>query len=452
MHPAPATAGPPRPRSSVEAVSFPPVLLGQAATLEVLQRHFLDSERWTPERLAEQQRAQIAQLAAHAHAESPFWRARLDAAGYGQDAGWWERLPVLTRREAQAAGPALWSRQVPRSHGAVGRARTTGSTGTPLEIAKTELAMLFWKAITVRDALWHGRDLNGKLAAIRVGATRQEAPSWGEAYDAYGGGPGVSCDARDDVDAQLDWLVAQQPQVLLTHPTNLRALVLRSRERGCSLPALREARTYSERLPEGLRELVREAWGVPLSDLYSANEVGYVALQCPQSELYHVQSEDVRVEVIGDDGRPCAEGESGRVVVTSLHNFAMPLLRYDLGDVATVGGACGCGRTLPTLARILGRTRNMMRLPGGRVAWPGLPTNTLVELDAIREVKMVQHSLEEIEVLLVLQRPLDPAEATRLQEAVRQRLMHPFHVRLTPVDRIERGAGHKLEDFECRMA
>jgi phenylacetate-CoA ligase len=191
---------------------------------------------------------------------------------------------------------------------------------------------------------------------------------------------------------------------------------------------------------------------VPVSDLYSANEVGYVALQCPQSGLYHVQAEDVLVEVIGDDGHRCTTGESGRVVVTSLHNFAMPLLRYDLGDYATVGGPCSCGRTLPTLEGILGRARNMMRLPGGRTAWPGFPMNTLVKLGAIRELKMIQHSLEEIEVQMVLLRALTSSEETTLADAVRARLRHPFNVRLTAVDRIAEGAGRKREDFECRIA
>ncbi|MEO8526087.1 MAG: hypothetical protein ABI460_15285, partial [Caldimonas sp.] len=333
------------------------MLFGGAATLEALQAQFRESERWAPERIMALQREQIDQLAKHAHAQSTFWRTRLDAAGYGSGSGWWDTLPILTRIEAQAAGADLMAKSVPRSHGVVGRVKTSGSTGTPLEIAKTELALLFWSAITLRDSLWHARDLRGKLAAIRVGAQRAKKSTWGDPYEGYDCGPSVAFDAREDLDLQLDWLLAEQPEILLTHPSNLRALAIRSRERGCALPSLREARTYSERLPADLRDQVQAAWGVPLSDLYSANEVGYVALQCPQSDLYHVQSEDVLVEVIGDDGRPCATGESGRVVVTSLHNFAMPLLRYDLGDFATVGGPCRCGRTLPTLEGILGRTR-----------------------------------------------------------------------------------------------
>jgi phenylacetate-CoA ligase len=439
------------PRSTIPGLAWPLILVGQTRTTQALQAQFRRSERHAPEHIDACQRIQLEQLAAHARAQSFFWQGRLDAAGFGKDERWFEALPVLTRQQVKSAGNAVLAKRVPLPHGEIHSLKTSGSTGTPLLILKTELALMFWRAITVRDSLWHGRNLRGKLAAIRVGATQGTSASWGAAYDGYSSGPGVAFDAREDVDAQLDWLLTEQPEVLLTHPSNLMALVTRSMERGIRVNSLREARTYSESLPPELRSNLRDAWGVPLSDMYSTNEVGYIALQCPESGLYHVQSEDVLVEILDDDGRACGAGESGRVVVTSLHNFAMPLIRYDTGDHATVGNACSCGRTLPTLERILGRTRNMMRLPGGRMAWPGFPMNTLVRFSAIRELKMIQHSLEEIEVMVVLARELTPEETTMLVEAIQIRLGHPFRIRLTPVAQIERGPGHKREDFECRM-
>lgn len=449
---------PARPRSELPGLVWPVVLTGPAATMELLQAQFRDSERASPQAILARQHAQIDQLAAHAHARSPFWRARLEAAGYrpggpGVGSGhWFAALPTLSRGEARSAGDDLFALPVPPEHGRVHAMKTSGSTGTPLEIRKTDLALTFWSAIDLRDSLWRHSDLRGTFAAIRVGAQRATHAGWGAAYAGYDNGPGLTFDAREDIDAQLDWLDAERPQILLTHASNLRALALRSIELGRRLDGLQEARSFSECVPPDLRERVHEAWRVPLSDMYTANEVGYVALECPDSGLYHVQSEDVLVEVIDDAGRPCAPGQTGRVVVSSLHNFAMPLLRYELGDHATAGGPCPCGRTLPTLERIHGRTRNMLRLPQGRMAWPGFPMNTLMRLQAIRELKMIQHSLDEIEVELVLARPLTADEQTTLADAVRARLMHPFRVRLTPVERILRGPGHKREDFECRMS
>lgn len=375
----------------------------------------------------------------------------MNAAGFGHNPDWFASLPVLTRGEVKAADSSVLAFPIPPGHGDVHELVTSGSTGTPMTIAKTDLAGQFWKAMTLRDSLWHKRDLSGKLAVVRVGATAGPVANWGDAYEGYVTGPCTIFDARSDVDAQLDWLQAEQPDVLLTHASNLRALALRSVERDVRLTRLREARSYSEQLAPDLRDRVRAAWNVPLTDIYSANEVGYVALQCPHSGLYHVQAEDVLVEIIGDDGRTCGAGESGRVIVTSLHNFAMPLLRYELGDYATVGAPCDCGRRLPTIERILGRTRNMLRLPGGRTAFPGFPLNALLRLPAVRELKMIQHSLEDIEIELVLARELTSEEAKALIDAVGKRLQHPFQIQLTPVSEITRGTSYKREDFECRM-
>ena len=127
------------------------------------------------------------------------------------------------------------------------------------------------------------------------------------------------------------------------------------------LPGLREVRTLGEASTPDLRALCREAWGVPLVDVYSAEEVGYIALQCPEHEHYHVQAESVLVEILDERGAPAPPGETGRVVVTDLHNFAMPLVRYEIGDYAEVGEPCACGRGLPVLRRIVGRVRNMLR-------------------------------------------------------------------------------------------
>jgi phenylacetate-CoA ligase len=100
-------------------------------------------------------------------------------------------------------------------------------------------------------------------------------------------------------------------------------------------------------------------------DMYTCQEAGYLALQCPDHPHYHVQSENVLLEVVDDQGLPCAPGEVGRVLVTSLNNFATPLIRYEIGDYAEVGAACSCGRGLPVLKRIMGRYRNLLTLPDG---------------------------------------------------------------------------------------
>ncbi len=442
------------PRSVVPGILWPAISDYSGALSLALQFQFNASERWPLEILREQQFAQIGQLAEHAFRTAPFWREHLARAGYrpGMDVTpqWFSSLAVVARAQAQSAGEALFSSAVPREHGAVHSKATSGSTATPMVCRSTDVAALYWGAITLRDSIWHGRDLSAKLAGIRVGHERSIQSSWSPpSYSAFQTGPAVTLDARTELDAQIDWLVIERPDYLLSHASNLRALALRFLERGLRLDSLREVKSFSETLPADLRQLVREAWGVKLVDIYTTNEVGYIALQCPDYEHYHVQSENVLVEVVDESSAACPPGGIGRVLVTSLNNFAMPLIRYDIGDYAEVGAPCPCGRGLPVLARIMGRTRNMLRLPGGGTHWPGVPLTALTTLAPIRQFRLIQHSLTGIELQIVIDRPLSGDEEAALRAALHTRLLYPFDVRFARVERIERGPGHKFEDFIC---
>lgn len=371
----------------------------------------------------------------------PFYRGRLDADR-------WQDLPRLTRRDIQDAGGALRSRRVPRRHGDVYIAQSTGSTGEPVKVAGTGLMQVYWRAITLRDHRWHGRDLSLKLCSIRPSPAHTRE-GWGPATDVLGGtGQLAMLPLGTDVSEQARWLVRHDPEYLLSFPSNILALTEHFAEHGLSLPALREVRTVGEMVHAELRERVRSAWNVPVTDLYSSQELGVIALQCPSgSGLYHVQSESVLVEILDDAGAPCAPGAIGRVVVTALHNLAMPLIRYEIGDYAEAGPPCPCGRGLPTLARIVGRQRNMLVLPDGERRWPLSGFRAFREIAPIRRYQLAQLDPEHLELRLVADRPLTRAEEQRLAAVVCDALGHDFSVRCTYRNQLLPSEGGKFEDF-----
>jgi phenylacetate-CoA ligase len=171
-------------------------------------------------------------------------------------------------------------------------------------------------------------------------------------------------------------------------------------------------------------------------------------LQCPHSENYHVQSENLLVEILDEAGQPCRPGETGRVVITTLHNFATPLIRYEIGDYAEVGEACACGRGLPVLKRIMGRYRNLLTLPDGTRRWPRLGYESrLHDIAPIELMQMVQRSVEEIDVRLVMPRPLADDERESLSTFICNNLGHPFRLRFEYTDRIRNPANGKIEQF-----
>ena len=109
----------------------------------------------------------------------------------------------------------------------------------------------------------------------------------------------------------------EDPEYFQVFPHVLVELIRLSRERGVRPNKLREVRTFTELLDTGVREICLEEWGVPVIDIYSANEIGTIAHQCPENTHLHVQAESVLVEVLDDDGNPCVPGRMGRVVITA---------------------------------------------------------------------------------------------------------------------------------------
>jgi phenylacetate-CoA ligase len=450
-------------RAGVEGLLWPTMPDGRTAFLLSLLWQLERTQWWPPERLHDYQSRQLAVLLRHAAEHVPLYRERLGSfrgdatAAYSEKA--WRAIAPLTRKEIQGAGNELRSTAVPKEHGTVAKTQTSGSTGQPVTVFKTTMALLFWHAITLRDHAWHRRRLDLKLAVIRANmAVKAEPPDgaalpdWGPPTSwLYATGPSVLLRLGLDVDLQAAWLARHDPHYLLTYPNNLDALLSHFAARGLRLPALREVRAVGETVHPELRARCQEVLGVPLVDLYSSQEVGYMALQCPDGPFYHLQSETALVEVVDDEGRPCAPGEIGRILVTPLHNFAMPLIRYEIRDYAEVGPPCACGRGLPTLARIVGRQRNMVRLPNGQSRWPMIGFKQYEAIAPIRQYQFVQHSLERLEMRIVAARPLTKEDEARLTEVVCQALGHPFGIDFVYRDDLPIGPNGKFEEFICAL-
>lgn len=352
-------------KSAVPGLHWPPIPGGQGASLLSLLYQLEQSQWQSPEALLDLQLKQATTVLAFAKQTVPYYQKQLEhlemRPGKPISLQQWRELPILTRQQAQEAGRAMISTSIPADHGQIESLQSSGSTGKPLTSWQTGVAQMFYHALTMRNHFWHRRDFSKKFAAIRVNNTlkpgeSKEGASWGPATAmAVATGPSATLHINTDIQQQAAWLMAQRPAYLLSSPTNLHALAALFLERGHSLPGLEQVIAYGEVLDPETRLLCREAWQVEVKDMYSAMEVGHMALQCPDHEHYHIMAESIMVEILDENGKPCLPGELGRVVLTSLHNFAMPLIRYEIGDYATLGERCPCGRGLPVLERIVGR-------------------------------------------------------------------------------------------------
>ncbi len=449
----------PVPSSAMPGIVWPAMPGERSSSIFAVLAQLEMSQWWSPEALARWQLRQATELVTYAAGSVPFYRDRL--AGFQEQRspltmGEWRRIPLLERDDIRKAGDSLNTCRPLQGHDASYVAHTSGSTGEPISVQKNSVTQQLHAAFVLRDHFWRRRDFRGKLASVGLqgGGTMDKVKAGGTARWAlhHPSGPMVFFDLTDSVDAALEWLAREDPDYLMTYPNYLRAMIERSEETGVKPSRLREASTYGEIVSDALRQQCTDSWDARLVDIYGAEELGFIALDCPEHDHYLVQSENVLVEILDDDDRPCGPGEVGRVVVTSLHNFSTPLIRYSIGDYAEVGPPCASGRGLPVIQRIHGRVRNMLTAPSGGRVWPALNHSGLDKLEPLRQFQLLQTADLAIRLRMVVDRPLTPAEETQARHAMVNALGPDFEVHLDYVDSIPRSPSGKLEDIISEVA
>ena len=441
-------------QGNMRRIAWPPIVRGEPAELAAMLA-LLDRTQWMKRReLIAQQYRQLAILVDHLGRESKQFARRLaDAKLAPNDLASEEglrRLPPLSRRDLQISPEELFCARIPNGHGPLGEGRTSGSSGEPVAIRRTSVNVLMWRAFNIRSQIWQSTDFAGRTTTIRPQLTEySEKPDRGAPINQlFKTGPVQGIPMTTDIKRQAELLREFRPDNLIAYPTNLDHLCRYFAEHGDAPESLKFVYTIGETLSPQTREQALKVLGATVLDKYSSQEVGVIAAECPESGLYHIMSEGLIVEVVKEDGSPCRIGDSGKVLITDLHNFATPLVRYDIRDYAEVGGACPCGRGLPTLKRILGRARNLLIKPDGTRNWPLIGFHAFRDIAPILQYQFIQHDLQRIEMKIVTASPLSKAQENKLTGVIKKALGHDFNLDFSYFEgELPRSAGGKFEEF-----
>jgi len=158
--------------------------------------------------------------------------------------------------------------------------------------------------------------------------------------------------------------------------------------------------TAAETVTPAQRELLHEVFQVPVLASYGSREFMLIAMECEHGGM-HISADNLLVECLRD-GSPAAPGELGQVVITDLHNYGMPFIRYQIGDVATIrAGLCPCGRGLPMLQDVHGRMPDTIQTPDGKLISGLFFPHLLKEFDWIEQFQVIQKELDKLHVKLV---------------------------------------------------
>lgn len=249
-------------------------------------------------------------------------------------------------------------------------------------------------------------------------------------------------------EANLDRFVARirsyRPRMLFGYPSSLALIARHARQRGEDLASLgiRVAFVTSERLYDEQRADIEAVMGCPVANGYGGRDAGFIAHECPDGSL-HITAEDIIVEIVDEQGEPVPAGESGEIVVTHLHTRDFPFMRYRTGDVGALSATqCSCGRGLPVLERIEGRTTDFVVAQDGTILHGLSLIYVLRDIDGVGEFRIEQESLDRVTVKLVASESLPAAVDQTIVGEFRKRLGATVEVNVSRVHAILReGSG-----------
>jgi phenylacetate-coenzyme A ligase PaaK-like adenylate-forming protein len=411
------------------------------------------------------QRSLLERLCRHARKSVPFYEDRLGVLFNSRDEfnlDRWQEVPVLTRRDAILHKEALTSTDIPSNFGQLSEARTSGSTGEPVRILKTETELLVSGAMVDRFYKWHKFDPSRRLARLVSRPLSGENAAWEWQLDHWGRsflytgikGPMISFNAQASIGQQVDWLEKQKPKYLTVNPRMGLALV-NEYERRQSRPSfqLRGIRTFGETKNALADAKMKALFGCRPRSIYTAEDIGHMAVECPSSGTYHVCDEILRLDIVDSQGKAVSADEPGRVLVTPLYGYAMPRIRYEIGDEATFMSHCPCNRPHATVSHILGRTSNLFLHPDGHRFRPerDVLNEAYEHLDALA-VQIAQLEARHFEVRF----QKNPHSGTTVNEAAMAQAMtqsfgYQANVEFVCVDLIPAKTNGKREDFVCEV-
>lgn len=382
------------------------------STLQYL-RHLEETQWRTREELEALQLGNLRRLLAHAHRNVPAQRDAMQKVGFHpndlRSVADLRALPILTRHELRAQGEARASTAPPFC---TVKKTTSGSTGEPLLVAYDQRSEDFRQAVKLRGWGWAGYHMGartlyywgaGRPPASRVTRTKI-AVDRGLKRELY-----VDCGRRNDEDlaVAVEQIRRFRPQIIIGFAQGLADLAKYVVARGVrdwsDIPVLSGA----ERLFPQDRAVLEQAFGKGLFETYGSREVMLMAAECSAHAGMHVSMENTLVEVVVRDpsgDRPARPGETGEVVVTDLHNYGMPFIRYALGDMATLAEdvPCACGRALPRIASVDGRvTETLTHASGGRVNGLLFSSLVLAVGERLSAFQVIQHKDRSITLKVV---------------------------------------------------
>lgn len=378
--------------------------------------------------LAAMQERALRRLIAHAYARVPHYRRLFDSQGIRpgdiSSLSDLKKVPILTKDMVRAGYPRdILASGVDRS--ACSPRMTSGSSGRKLEVMLDHRVAALYRLMQLRQLIDLGYRPWDTMAYVRfsppvTNIVLQRIRLFRRSFIPLEWGP----------ERQAEEVLRARPLIINAYPSVLYLLAKTlGRENGRRLK-LKFLMSNSELLTAHAREHVEDVFGCRVYDDYSCLEFSAIAFECRMQSL-HIAADNVIVEVLDEKGDNLPAGEPGRIIVTSLNNYSMPYIRYEIGDVGVLSGQeCPCGRCFPVLKAIVGRCDDFLVMPSGQLIDPQTVVFQIETIPKVREFRVIQQENGSLTISIV---PEGTADFVRIREEITAKLNALFGNAL-PVD------------------
>lgn len=404
----------------------------------------------------------LERLCRHARDTTDFYAERLKplfgaADGFRLEA--WNDILPLSRSDLLQEFEALKSKKVPANFGGLVLKKSSGSTGQPVQALWTDTQNLATQCVIRRLHHWHAIDPGELLVRfaptpLSAGLVEAEEPFWGPVYKALKQ-PGCLVNVNTHLPTKhiVEQLETLRPQHIVARPREMLAVANSYLDRDTRPSfSLKSLRAYGELRTSSIDDRLLDMFGVrPISN-YTTEEVGHIAMQCPDCQNYHVVDEMIHVDVVDDLQQPIDVGSVGRILTTPLYSYAMPLIRYELGDdVRLAQRMCRRSQSVD-LSEVIGREGDLFHHPeGGRFR----PTNQmLTRVGYMLGAGAVQMAQQGVTSFVIRYQAVSAPTKSALRATVgeiREAFGFEFTVSLERVFDIPSKASGKRQDFVCEL-
>lgn len=370
----------------------------------------MSHDRWSEDQLRALQEQKLIEILRYAAVHIPYYRKIMEKSGIrAEDIGNKEALslfPVLTKKIIQEnfddlVAPNMSSREYTTEH-------SGGSTGQPTKVRRSLSARAAVHAATWRANCrmgWEPGDpwvwLWGRLSTTES-SWRSKLLNIYKTFGCREALFNVHGLDRKKLSDFTRFMRGFRPKIIEGYTNALYYLSLLVRQENVALPKLLGVANTAETLFPDQRKVIEEVLGCKVFNRYASSEVGVIATEC-QSGSLHIVVENIYIESVGEDGKAVPSGTEGKLLITDMRNYAMPLIRYELGDAGVLASSpCVCGLPYPCLEKVIGRLSDILRLPNNRIVFPDDLAEIFYPLPMVNKFQVIQEKADKVRVIVVL--------------------------------------------------